>query len=244
MINISNQNIHLLGYYFVTGTDTEIGKTTVTAQLVKQLAEQGQSVYAIKPITAGLSVTTHGVNYSEDAIAINKFSSEKLPLDHIAPFLLKTPCSPHIAAHIDGVTLTAANITTQIQNTLQTYPADSMLIEGAGGWFTPINATETLADVAQCLNFPIIMVVGIKLGCLNHAMLTLQAIQQADLTIAAVVFNAVTPSSDFYNEQVAWLQHAIRQQYAANNERCPVFLQNAYGFTENSPETAGKIAYN
>lgn len=228
MINILNQKVHLSGYYFVTGTDTEIGKTTVTSELIKSLAAQEQACYAIKPVTAGVAIDSSGHAYSDDAQRINQFATVKPPISAIAPILLTTPSSPHIAAAIDGVSLSAQAISEQIRQTLQDYPADTVLIEGAGGWFTPINEQESLADVAIQLNFPVIVVIGIKLGSLNHAVLTVQAIQQAGLSISAVIFNQIAPHSDFYTEQTAWLEKYLSRHYFSHQLDLPLFLHHAF----------------
>lgn len=206
--NINNVSLSK-GAYFVTGTDTEIGKTTTTARLVKTLAEQGKTVYAIKPVTAGLETDKDGEKFSDDARKINQFANVKPPISAIAPIQLTTPCSPHIAAKIDKVTLQADDIVKKIQHTLTTYPADVVLIEGAGGWFTPINDSQTLADVAIDLQKPVIVVVGVKLGSLNHAMLTVRAIWQAGLTVEAVIFNQLAQDTAFFDEQIAWLSQKI-----------------------------------
>ena len=146
--NIDNASFSLKGAYFVTGTDTEIGKTTTTAQLVKNVAQQGKSVYAIKPVTAGLETDDNGQTYSDDARRINQFANVKPPLSAIAPIQLATPCSPHIAAQIDDVTLTKTQLVDTINNAIAAYPADVILVEGAGGWFTPINEQETLYQIS------------------------------------------------------------------------------------------------
>ncbi|MGD6365008.1 dethiobiotin synthase, partial [Xanthomonas citri pv. citri] len=130
-------------------------------------AEQGKSVYAIKPVTAGLETDDNGQTYSDDARRINQFANVKPPLSVIAPIQLATPCSPHIAAQLDNMTLTNTQLVDTIHKSIAAYPADVILVEGAGGWFTPINEQETLADVAAALKYPVIMVVGIKLGSLN-----------------------------------------------------------------------------
>ena len=135
--NVNDASSSLNGAYFVTGTDTEIGKTTTTAQLVKNIAEQGKSVYAIKPVTSGLETDDNGRTYSDDARRINQFANVKTPLSVIAPIQLTTPCSPHIAAQLDGVTLTNTQLVDTINNAIAAYPADVILVEGAGGWFTP-----------------------------------------------------------------------------------------------------------
>lgn len=218
----------LSGHYFVTGTDTEIGKTTTTANLVKALAEQGNSVYAIKPVTAGLESSDTGEPFSDDAKRINSFANVHPPIEAIAPIRLGTPCSPHIAAKIDGVNLTAEQITAVTQQTLQDYPADTVLIEGAGGWFTPINRTQTLADVAVALNCPVIVVVGVKLGSLNHAMLTLQAVWQSGLEVALVVFNKLAADIPFFDEQVAWLCDYISGEASQYQLVTPQFMSQDF----------------
>lgn len=202
-------SIFLQGAYFVTGTDTEIGKTTVTAQLVQQLATHGKAVYAIKPITAGLAIDQQGNHYSEDAQLINQFATVKPPLSTIAPIQLTNPCSPHIASEIDGIDLQVNDIVKNIQQTLQNYPADVVLIEGAGGWFTPINHQHTLADVAINLQLPIIVVIGVKLGCLNHTVLTLNAIWQAGLNVAMVVINQLSSDTVYFHEQTSWIDNFV-----------------------------------
>ena len=218
--SLNSDNLKLNGVYFVTGTDTEIGKTTTTANLVKALAHQGKTVYAIKPITAGLETDENGQTYSDDAQRINEFASINPPLKAIAPICLATPCSPHIASAIDGVSLSADTITHTIRQTVSEYPADSIFIEGAGGWLTPINDSQTLADVAVLLDFPVIVVVGIKLGSLNHAMLTVQAVWQAGLEVAMVVFNQLHTDTPFVDEQIDWLsQHLVR--LSAQRQSCP-----------------------
>lgn len=199
----------LQGYYFVTGTDTEIGKTTVTTQLVQQLATEGKSVYAIKPITAGLAIDQQGNYYSEDAQQINQFATVKPPMSAIAPIQLTKPCSPHIASEIDGIHLQVNDIVKYIQQTLQHYPADIVLIEGAGGWFTPINHQQTLADVAIDLQLPVIVVIGVKLGCLNHAVLTLNAVWQAGLNVAMVVINRLSNDTAYFHEQASWIDNFV-----------------------------------
>lgn len=213
----------LQGAYFVTGTDTEIGKTTITVQLVRQCVTAGQRAYAIKPVTAGLEN-----GFSSDAQQINQFANIKPPLAAIAPVRLTTPCSPHIAAAIDGVPLSAEDLIDTIQTTVADYPADVVLVEGAGGWFTPIHTTATLADVAAGLGYPVVLVVGLKLGCLNHALLTVQAIWRAGLALALVVFNQLAADAPFVYEQVSWLQAAITQQAQRNQTMPPQFYYHHF----------------
>lgn len=233
VMDISHTPITLQGQFFVTGTDTEIGKTTVTRQLIKNLATQNKACYAIKPVTAGLSIDAQGQYFSEDGLNINQFATIKPPPTSIAPILLTTPSSPHIAGQIDGVLLSSNYIVETVRQTLQNYPADTILIEGAGGWFTPINEHETLADVAIQLKLPVVMVIGIKLGCLNHAVLTIQAILQAGLPISAVVFNQINANPQFYQEQVNWLIQYLLSHYFSHQQhrhKLPIFLYQAFQF--------------
>lgn len=225
---LSDMNLSLSGNYFVTGTDTEIGKTTVTCQLVQKLVAQGQLCYAIKPITAGINHKQQGQLLSDDALRINQFSNIYPPNSAISPILLRCPCSPHIAAKLDDVEVTCEGVVSSIQQTLQQYPADSVLIEGAGGWFTPINQQETFADIVIKLNMPVIVVVGIKLGCLNHAILTLNAIWQSGLNIAMVVMNQLSYKTDFLFEQIDWLQHKINQQSFNFQESSPIIIRTSF----------------
>ncbi|MFL0427779.1 dethiobiotin synthase [Moraxella sp. 179-F 1C4 NHS] len=227
-MNLSNVNdaaSSLNGAYFVTGTDTEIGKTTTTAQLVKNIAEKGKSVYAIKPVTAGMETDDNGQTYSDDARRINQFANVKPPLSVIAPIQLATPCSPHIAAQLDNVTLTKTQLVDTIHKSIAAYPADVILVEGAGGWFTPINEQETLADVAAALKCPVILVVGIKLGSLNHAMLTLQAIWQAGLKVALVIFNQLQTDTPFVDAQIDWLSQQILRQSSRYQNSPPLMVK-------------------
>lgn len=227
-MNLSNVNdaaSSLNGAYFVTGTDTEIGKTTTTAQLVKNIAEKGKSVYAIKPVTAGMETDDNGQTYSDDARRINQFANVKPPLSAIAPIQLATPCSPHIAAQLDNMTLTNTQLVDTIHKSIAAYPADVILVEGAGGWFTPINEQETLADVAAALKYPVIMVVGIKLGSLNHAMLTLQAIWQAGLKVALVIFNQLQTDTPFVDAQIDWLSAQILRQSTGYQNLPPLMVK-------------------
>lgn len=195
-------------HYFITGTDTEVGKTTLAAALLTRAHEQGHTCIGIKPVTAGC-IQTDNALISEDADTLLAASNTPLHPDLQAPIKLLTACSPHIAADIDGQTLSAARITGMVRGALSTAKASHILVEGAGGWFTPINARETLADVAKQVGLPVILVVGIKLGCLNHALLTVQAIHASGLTLAGWIANEVTADTAFFTEQVTTLAQRI-----------------------------------
>jgi dethiobiotin synthetase len=175
--------------YFVTGTDTEVGKTFITLQLLRYFEKQGVSTLALKPIASGCEETAKGL-VNKDALALQAAASIKLPYHHINPFAFLPPIAPHIAAKQAGVNLSAATLTQTLTPILQT-PANIKLIEGAGGWLLPLNETETLADYVETLNVKIILVVKMQLGCLNHALLTAKNIQDRGLTLAGWVANTI-----------------------------------------------------
>ena len=175
--------------FFITGTDTEVGKTVVSCTLLARARLLELSAFGVKPITAGCHteiVNGKEVLVSDDAIRMNEQASVVLDPMLLAPIRLPLPISPHLAAADVGVTLRAERVVGQVRAALSTR-ADFVVVEGAGGWRVPINARETLADIARLLQKPVILVVRIRLGCLNHAILTAEAIRRDGLNIAGWV---------------------------------------------------------
>lgn len=162
--------------YFVTGTDTNVGKTWATLALMQHFKNQNLSVLGMKPVASGCE-KINGEWQNSDALAIQKMGSQFVDYSLLNPFAYELPISPHLAGKENPAKLETifANFQT-LQNL-----ADILIVEGAGGWYAPLNETETIADLAQTLNVPIILVVAIKLGCINHALLTFEAIQNANL---------------------------------------------------------------
>lgn len=196
--------------YFVTGTDTEVGKTYVTCHLLRAATQAKLSSIGYKPIAAGCDLID-GEWVNEDAANIQQASGLTLPISEINPIALKPPIAPHIAASEAGVELTQVAIEKGL-NHLQSYNVDFLLMEGAGGWRLPLSLgndnvpTRYLSDVVTSLNMPVILVVGMRLGCLNHAMLTAEAILADGLTIAGWVANDVTGNMTRYDENLASLK--------------------------------------
>lgn len=196
--------------YFVTGTDTEVGKTYVTCHLLRAATQAKLTSIGYKPIAAGCDLVD-GEWVNEDAANIQKASGLSLPISEINPIALKPPIAPHIAASEAGVELTQDAIEKGL-NHLQGYNVDFLLMEGAGGWRLPLSLgsdivpTRYLSDVVKSLNMPVILVVGMRLGCLNHAMLTAEAILADGLTIAGWVANDVTGNMTRYDENLASLK--------------------------------------
>jgi len=172
--------------YFVTGTDTEVGKTLVSCVLLARAKRLGRSAFGIKPITAGTETDESGRQISGDAERMNRFATVVVDPLLRAPVRLPLPMSPHLAAEAAGVRLQAERVIGQVRAGVSTR-ADVVIVEGAGGWRVPINARETMADIARLLQKPVILVVRIRLGCLNHALLSAEAIQHDGLILAGWV---------------------------------------------------------
>ena len=188
--------------YFVTGTDTGVGKTTISCALLRTFAAQGKRVIGMKPVVAGSeNGRWHDV---EQLIAASNISAARA---HINPYAFDPPVSPHIAAQQAGIGIDLA----VIQHAYQALSnqADVVIVEGAGGFLVPLNAQQTGSDLARALNLPVILVVGMRLGCLNHALLSAQAILAAGLPLAGWVANGIDPQMMALEENIATLEQRL-----------------------------------
>lgn len=175
--------------FFVTGTDTGVGKTMVSAAILESAKAEGKRTLAMKPIASGCEVTPDGLR-NEDALALQKAITESLAYDLINPIALEPAIAPHVAAAQANRTVTAQRLIGFCRG-LQIRPADLMLVEGAGGWRVPLNDRETYSAMPRELGMPVILVVALKLGCINHALLTAEAIRADGLEVAGWVANRV-----------------------------------------------------
>ena len=191
---------------FVVGTDTGVGKTHVSCALLQALAQHHRRVVGMKPVAAGVVPWDEGWA-SEDSIALRAASTLAVAPELDTPVLLPDPLSPHIAAARAGVHIDIATIV-QAYQTLAAQ-ADAVVVEGAGGFHVPLSATTTGADLAVALGLPMVLVVGLRLGCLNHALLTAEAIAARGLTLAGWVVNRVDPDMLAPEENIAWLQQRL-----------------------------------
>ena len=191
---------------FVVGTDTGVGKTHVSCALLQALAQHHRRVVGMKPVAAGVVPWGEGWA-SEDSIALRAASTIAVPPELDTPVLLPDPLSPHIAAARAGVQINIAAIVQAYQ--AMSLQADAVVVEGAGGFHVPLSPTETGADLAVALNLPMVLVVGLRLGCLNHALLTAEAIAARGLTLAGWVANRVDPDMLAPEENIAWLQQRL-----------------------------------
>ncbi len=188
--------------YFVTGTDTGVGKTTVSCALLRAFAAQGKKAVGMKPVVAGSeNGQWHDV---EQLIAASNLSATRA---NVNPYAFHPPISPHIAAQQSGIEIDLA----VIQRAYQTLSnqADIVIVEGAGGFLVPLSEHQTGADLAQALNLPVILVVGMRLGCLNHALLTAQAVRAAGLPLAGWVANGIDPRMLMLEENIATLEQRL-----------------------------------
>ena len=186
--------------FFITGTDTGIGKTHVTCALLHATRQRGWTAVGMKPIAAG--VEADGRN--EDVTQLLAASSIQPPIALVNPFLYDPPIAPHIAAQEAGRPIELAVIQ-QAFAQLRTQ-ADIVWVEGVGGFRAPLNAQQDAADLAQCLALPVVLVVGMRLGCLNHALLTVEAIERRGLSLAGWVANQIDPHMARFEANLATLQ--------------------------------------
>lgn len=193
--------------FFVTGTDTDVGKTTIACALLAKAQQQNLSTLGVKPVASGCQVTPEGLR-NADALSLQQQSSVQLSYEVINPFRFEPAIAPHIAAKEVSCLLTVNDIQQALSLALTT-SADFSLIEGAGGWRVPLNDTQYLADLAKVLRLPVILVVGVRLGCVNHALLTKDAILADGLTIAAWVANVIDPDTHRLTDNLDTLQQQL-----------------------------------
>lgn len=174
--------------YFITGTDTNVGKTWSTVALMRYFKRQGKSVVGMKPVASGCFMEQELLR-NLDALLIQENASVPMAYDVINPYAYLLPVSPHIAGVDNPVDL--AVVLTKFEQLSAL--ADIVLVEGVGGWYAPINNQHDVSDMAQALGLPIILVVAIKLGCINHARLTFQAIGQSGLACAGWIAVCTEP---------------------------------------------------
>ena len=193
--------------YFITGTDTGVGKTLISSALVYGFAQQGLRAVGMKPVAAGCEADKDGQLLSEDVVSLIAASNVQAPLSLVNPYAFVPPIAPHIAAAQAGVTIDLAEIQQAYQQ-LQAL-ADVVIVEGVGGFNVPLSPEKDTADLAQLLNLPVVLVVGIRLGCINHALLTAQAIAARGLPLAGWIANQVDPHMSAFDENLDALRERI-----------------------------------
>ena len=192
--------------FFITGTDTEVGKTEITLGLMSALRASGRSVLGMKPVASGCEMASGGLR-NPDALRIAAACSRETDYSLVNPYAFEPAVAPHLAAAQAGVEIRFEKIFDSFQ-TLSAQ-ADVTVVEGVGGWRVPLGPDGDLADLAVALGLPVVLVVGLRLGCINHALLTVESILWRGLALAGWVANSVDPAMALREENIATLRAAI-----------------------------------
>jgi dethiobiotin synthetase len=192
--------------FFITGTDTGVGKTRVTAALLAAAREAGLKAAGMKPVAAGAE-QRDGRLVNDDALLIAAASGQDTPYDDLNPYCLLEPLSPHIAANRANISIDVDRIVGIVRQLALAH--ELLLIEGAGGWYTPLGAGESMADLARALAAPVVLVVGMRLGCLSHARLTREAIARSGLRCAGWIASGVDLRFEAAGENLATLAELL-----------------------------------
>ncbi len=188
---------------FITGTDTEVGKTWVTVRLLRALNAAGVRALGMKPVAAGAIATAAGLR-NADALALIAASASAMPYELVNPYCFADPLSPHLAAARAGVKIRLALIAEAYATLARA--ADVVLVEGAGGWLAPLSPRRPMAVIPERLRLPVVLVVGLRLGCLNHAQLTARAVLADGLPLVGWIGNAIDAGMACREANVATLR--------------------------------------
>ncbi|MBL0623049.1 dethiobiotin synthase [Aeromonas veronii] len=190
--------------FFITGTDTDVGKTLVARTLLREFSAQGIKCAGYKPVSAGCARTPDGLR-NLDAVLLQEAASLPLPYEVVNPFAYEPPIAPHIAACEARQPITMQGLSEGLRK-IEQAGAELAVVEGAGGWYLPLDRKHLLSDWVKQENMAVIMVVGAKLGCLNHALLTFAAIRNDQLPVAGWVINRLHGSMSHYQENLDTLR--------------------------------------
>lgn len=191
---------------FVTGTDTGVGKTRIAAALLQVCRERGLRSAAMKPVASGCRQTAEGLR-NADAVILQQAATLSLDYETVNPYAFAAPIAPHIAAQQAGVEIDLRHIQAGY-NTLAAR-ADCVIVEGAGGWYAPLTAQHSIADLAAILALPVVLVIGMRLGCLNHALLSEAAILASGVPLLGWIANNPQPAMPALQENLRSLQQRM-----------------------------------
>ena len=191
---------------FVTGTDTGVGKTLVACALLRAFAFCGLRAAGMKPVASGCHADLRGVA-NEDVAALMAASNVELPVELVNPYCFEPAIAPHLAARQSGTRISLARIRACYLEIASR--ADRVVVEGAGGLLVPLGGEQDFSDVARALKLPVVLVVGMRLGCLNHALLTAEAIQTRGLPLAGWVANRIDPAMAYFDENLQTLRQSL-----------------------------------
>ena len=197
--------------FFVTGTDTEVGKTLVSGALILKLRELGKQAVGFKPVVAGTYPGQNGQPLNEDLETLRIASNLQPGQLSLCPYVLETPAAPHLVAKRKGIRLELETML-RAYNDLQKEKG-CVVVEGAGGFLVPLNDQKDLGDFAQEIQLPVILVVGMKLGCINHALLTIEALRARKLVLAGWVANTLDQEMGLLSENIETLQSRMNAPF-------------------------------
>ncbi len=193
--------------YFITGTDTEIGKTFATCAMIHALQRRGKKVAPMKPVAAG-TINVNGVDINEDVAAIMSVTGNVYAQADVNPYCFHQGIAPHLAARHEGRTIDMAVIRAAYDRLAAA--SDIVLVEGAGGYAVPMTDTQSMADIPVALGLEVILVVGMRLGCINHAVLTADAIRARGLKLAGWIANTPASQMTAFDENLATLKAVMQ----------------------------------
>jgi dethiobiotin synthetase len=197
---------------FIAGTDTGVGKTDISAALLHWCAQQGWASAGLKPVAAGTTLV-NGQAVNDDVQALQAASSIDLSAAEVGPFQFEATCAPHIAAQLEGKTIERGPLLAAAHALMAR--AEITVVEGVGGFCVPLNDSWDTADLAQDLGLPVVLVVGMRLGCLSHALLTAEAIRARDLPLAGWVGNVIDPDMPHLAANLATLRQQMQRRHQA-----------------------------
>ena len=209
--------------FFVVGTDTEVGKTLVSAAFILKLKEVGIKTVGFKPVVAGTYRSPDGREFNEDLETLRLASGFEHDDMHLCPYVLNTPAAPHLVAQAQGIDLNIAVITKAFHNISEKF--DAVVVEGAGGFLVPLNKKEDLGDTVKAIGLPVILVVGMRLGCINHALLTYEALKMRNLQVAGWIANALSEEMSLLQENIQSLKDRIKAPLLGIIPPLPITLQ-------------------
>lgn len=192
--------------FFITGTDTGIGKTRCAATLMHYFRQQRLSVIGMKPVASGCRVH-EGRLKSEDALILQQQATVPMPYELVNPYAFELPVSVHIGASLAGITIDISVIQDHVE--VLKRRADVLIVEAVGGWMAPLNTNNDVSDLANALQLPVILVISMRLGCINHAKLTYNAINAKGLSCAGWIANCTQPDLLFIDENILTIQSTI-----------------------------------
>ena len=215
--------------FFITGTDTEVGKTLVSGALILKLREAGLHSVGFKPVVAGTYIDSSNQKLNEDLETLRIASGLNLLKESLCPYVLDEAAAPHLVAKRDEILLEAIIMLDAFKALAKDF--ESVVVEGAGGFLVPLNEQEDLGDLAQAMDLPVILVVGMRLGCINHALLTCEAIQSRQLTIAGWVANTLSNEMPLLEDNIQALKDRIFAPFLGTIPSLPPQLKKP----ENAP---------